>query len=587
MSSSLFRRALLLGVSVFATLTVSAQNISPYYNPFVTTTHTYQTLLSLNNDLYGGTAGTAAANDCSGTPPTFMGQNVIYVSPTGSDFGTGSSSNPLQTGKGANDMVASRQSSNPNGPAGQLVCFLSGTYTPFSITQSGKSYTDLVRFEVVPGMIAKIDVTCGGDPTCSALYGLQIVPPARFGTPGAANYVRYVLASGFYVQGPDELLNANGTDSINPGNGANYYNSTCIQINGNQSGSNYVANQEADHIYIVANTAVGCPGGGIGASFADYVTIDGNTVYDNNWYGVYGGSAIALGYSLDTKPTDTLYLNSSGYTFKNYIVNNTVFNNIQFLQAQAGSGFSPAGSLNDGEGIVIDTNLNSAVKPDLIPGGTIAPYSCYTLISGNQVWGNGSNGIEATYSQNIVISFNTLFNNGVNPSELNRAEIEDYDSLNITVASNLIYTGWDTSFGQGFDGGPNGVTAYYDTYYGGPYYYLGTVHFDNNTALSNENLPLNLLTNYPPEMTNDNGDNKFQFVNNAYAYGYTTSTPPYFAEYATPTDSVYGKGLAVVATSDPYIQNSTRYLSLQYDILGRQKPSTTSTVAVGAFNVAY
>ncbi len=583
--------ALIISISLFATLTVSAQVISPGYEPLP-----YNSLLLLNNNLYGGTQGTAAANDCSNFPTYYNGLLVIYVSQyTGNDYsGAYQLGHPLQSGTSANSKVQ----------PGQLVCFEAGTYQPFTITKSGYAndvtdFSHIVRFEVIPGYIAKIDLlNCPSTTEPCWQYNSEIYNGIQIAPPSPSSSIKYVLVSGFYVQGPDEYLSGISTSYTDAQNNLNeqgapsaYYNAMCIGINGNQPGKSYVAGGEADHIYIVANTLAGCSGGGISALFADYLTIDGNIVYDNNWYNTYGESAISVLDSLDTYPNDPNYPNNSpqGHTYKNYIVNNTVFNNIQFEPAGGNAGNSAQGSINDGEGIVIDTNLNTAADP-CISGQAycaVQPYSGWTLISNNQVWGNGSSGIEATYSQNIDITFNTTFNNGVNQNEPNRGEISDFDSLNINVGSNLTYTsGFDTSFVQGFDGGPKGGTAYYTQYYGAPYNF-GIVHYFDNTALSNFRTPPTFLDAYPPIQSNDNGD-QIIFANNAYAFGGAPQGSPYYGEYATSFDTVYNNGgLALAPTSDPYIQNSTRYMSLPYDILGTARPASGQTVSAGAFVVPY
>jgi hypothetical protein len=359
-------------------------------------------------------------------------------------------------------------------------------------------------------------------------------------------------------------------------------------VAGNQGGSSFVAGGEADHIYIVANTLEGCPGGGALALYSDYVTIDGNIIYDTDWFTVYAGSAISLFSTLNTNPNDAAYPSAYPHTYKNYIVNNTIFNNFQFVANGTGAGAGASGTFSDGEGIIIDTNMNSAAGsafggPTSCPNPDtsqycVAPYSSYTLVSNNQLWGNGSSAIETTFSQNVDITFNTMFNNDLNGPEQGRAEISDYDSLNINVSSNLIYTsGFDSQLQQIYDGVGQGLP-----YISGLYPYLGAVVYDNNTGYSCEGAGLVYPAGYPPTKSNDNAEN-FQFAN---LDTYACSGAANGGEYAPSYDTVYNAGgLTLAPTSDPLIQNSYTYMGLTTDIQGTPRPPN-QLIAAGAFVVA-
>ena len=98
------------------------------------------------------------------------------------------------------------------------------------------------------------------------------------------------------------------------------------------------------HVQIDNNTVSYMPGGGIQSCYADYITIQGNTVYGNANYSLYGESGISV-YASQNSDTST--------AIKNFIIDNTVYNNKEMVIETA------TGNIGDGEGIIIDDNSNS------------------------------------------------------------------------------------------------------------------------------------------------------------------------------------------------------------------------------------
>ncbi len=593
-----FRRCFLLGACLFAAVTASAQKISPTYELLA-----YTSLLS--NAPSGSNAPTGG-NDCS--PPTgnnyrssYANQQVIYVSQGGDDnTGAGTYANPYQSGKKAVSELN-------NSGYGQLVCFETGTYQPFTIYKSGGGLDNMLRFEVIPGETATIDLTCNNqaDTSCNGAppsAGITIQPLSVPGEPPSLR-VSYVLVSGFYVHGPDDYLkpipnifNIVAADPYNP-----YYNAPCIAIIGNQNGAYFVPGQEADHIYIVANTLEGCSGGGISANFSDYLTIDGNTVSNTDYYGAYASSAISVYESVDTYPNDPSF---PSHMYKNYVVNNTVFSNFEYEPVPS------SGKVTDGEGIIIDTNMNSAAGTVFNPAGgdacsypyvgtyCLPPYSGYTLVSNNQIWGNGGAAIQTTLSQNVDITFNSTCNNDINYnnytpySEVGRGEIEIYDSLNINVDSNIISTSaYDVGLMQFYQYIPAA-----DSYLSEHSSLLPLISFNDNTSFDSLSR-VNVYAPSPPaQLTNDNGHTEFLFTGGAYAYAIDQNVGDYAAgessigyaagEYSIDSHTIYQNGgLNLAATTDSTIQNSTLFMGLTTDILGVTRQNLYGIVSAGAFYV--
>jgi hypothetical protein len=139
---------------------------------------------------------------------------------------------------------------------------------------------------------------------------------------------------------------------------------------------------------ILNNTVAYMPGGGIQSMYADYLTIQGNTVHDNANYSPYGESGISVYASQ----------NSDGSTANKILVlNNTVYNNKELVIETA------TGRISDGEGIIIDDNSNSQTDGVQYTGGT--------LVQGNTTYGNGSEGIQVGNSSYVQVIGNNAYGN--------------------------------------------------------------------------------------------------------------------------------------------------------------------------------
>jgi parallel beta-helix repeat protein len=142
------------------------------------------------------------------------------------------------------------------------------------------------------------------------------------------------------------------------------------------------------HTQILNNTVAYMPGGGIQSMYADYLTIQGNTVYGNANYSPYGESGISVYASQ----------NSDGSTAnKIFVLNNTVYNNKELVTEYG------TGAISDGEGIIIDDNSNSQTNHVQYTGGTV--------VQGNTAYGNGSEGIQVGNSGYVTVTGNNAYGN--------------------------------------------------------------------------------------------------------------------------------------------------------------------------------
>ncbi|WP_210519260.1 right-handed parallel beta-helix repeat-containing protein [Hymenobacter terricola] len=141
------------------------------------------------------------------------------------------------------------------------------------------------------------------------------------------------------------------------------------------------------HIRMADNEIFECPGGGMGAARADYITIENNLVYNTAWYTNSGGSGISVlgGWDFDTR-TDI---------YRTIIRNNRCFGNelrVPWFSGGVCKGYT------DGNGIIVDSNRNFG-------------YTGRTLIANNLVGDNGGAGITFFQSDHGDIINNTLYHN--------------------------------------------------------------------------------------------------------------------------------------------------------------------------------
>ncbi len=272
--------------------------------------------------------------------------------------------------------------------AGQVVLAMDGTYTNdtggavLSISSAGTANA-WITYKAYPGAHPVIQ-------TDGIWEGIFFTPTAQ-----------YVEVNGFTVVGDNASLTLAGAQAVESNPAANpKYNGNCIAAQAAKTPP------YPHHLRILNNNVSECPGGGIATIGADYVTISGNTVFDNALYSAYGCSGISTLIDYDSNPSDTTT------PYKMIITNNVVYGNQELIP------WGQVGYISDGEGIIIDSNHNNAYDATV-------PYPAYTgrtLVANNVVYSNGSAAIEVYQSSHVDVVNNSTLDNVLSPTGLSAAQ---------------------------------------------------------------------------------------------------------------------------------------------------------------------
>jgi parallel beta-helix repeat protein len=179
--------------------------------------------------------------------------------------------------------------------------------------------------------------------------------------------------------------------------------------------SYFDSNNRAHHNIVRNCTVSNCGGGGIYTYQADYTTIENNTVFNCGWWSPYGNSGISM------------YQNWNSDEFKgikNFLTGNTTYRNENFIP------FFVAGSITDGNGIIIDDSRNTQNE------STLGVYKAFTYIANNLVFDNGGRGIHVYSSDNVYIVNNTCYKNCQTPA-FKDGEFTAYDASEIYFYNNI------------------------------------------------------------------------------------------------------------------------------------------------------
>jgi hypothetical protein len=338
--------------------------------------------------------------------------HTYYVSGTGNNNNAGTSTATA---------YATLQKAAGKVVAGDFVYVMNGTYT--STAYDG--------FEIATAGTANAWITWQAYPGASPV--IQAVSQ-NFSTVRFINTAAYISFSGFTVNGYNAnitLANAQANQS-NPNNNPQY-NGNCIDVVGTAGTSPY-----PNHINILNNIAGNCAGGGISVKTGDYITISGNTIFNNSWYTAYGSSAISNLNDVDTNAADTTT------PYKMIVTGNTIYGNQEFIPW---IGYTPP-TVTDGEGIIIDTNMNVAVGSTSLPA-----YTGHTLVANNVIYNNGSCGIEVLKSAYVDVVNNSTYGNTVNAAysttlpyyepgrgEMSVQSTSTVPAKNINIVNNIFYS---------------------------------------------------------------------------------------------------------------------------------------------------
>ena len=226
----------------------------------------------------------------------------------------------------------------------------------------------------------------------------------------AGSSINYVKIIGFDIYGPNaDITEAEALERRLDDPRLDYYNGSGIAFWG-----------PSHHIQVRSCQVYDCPGSGIRANQADYVTFADNIVARTCWYSAAGPSAMVIAQA---QPID------QNEDFKIIVERNRVYDNRNFvpiylLNTQPGDYGGPDYSrIVDGRGIYMTRN----------PDYTFGKY----LIRNNITYDNGFGGITFHISQNGRIINNTLYRNGADGGE--RQGITIAKAQNLEVFNNIVY----------------------------------------------------------------------------------------------------------------------------------------------------
>jgi parallel beta-helix repeat protein len=223
----------------------------------------------------------------------------------------------------------------------------------------------------------------------------------------------YITIDGFQIVGNNDAITLEYaiSEQFNTGNPA---------TSGNGIGITREYNNDSNkpHHNVIRNCVISkCGGGGIYGYWADYTTIENNTIFECAWYAPYGNSAISLYQNWNSDSADVV---------RNYIVGNTCYRNENYIP------FIAIGEITDGNGIIIDDGRNTQNN------STQGIYLGKTYIANNLIYDNGGRGIHVYLSDNVVIANNTCYQN-CKSRAIQDGEFTAYSSDNILIVNNIAF----------------------------------------------------------------------------------------------------------------------------------------------------
>jgi hypothetical protein len=310
---------------------------------------------------------------------------TYYISANGLD-----SNNGLSTTSSFKTIQKAANLTNP----GDTVLIMNGVYTEVVIDRSGTA-SKWITYRAYPGHHPKIQL-----------------PKDKWNGILIHNGASYIEVKGLEIVGNranitlDYAINQK-TNTSNP-----LTSGSCISIEGRADKSS----GHPHHIRILNNKVHDCAGGGMGAIEADYVTIEGNEVFNNAWYSPYACSGISLGHNWS-------FDNKTGY--KMFIRKNKTYNNRQYIP------WVQTGTITDGNGIIIDDTRNAH-------NSKLGAYTGRTLVENNITYNNGGSGIHTFSSDRVDIFHNTAYLNNQSP-EIQGGQIFAMESSDVKILSNILY----------------------------------------------------------------------------------------------------------------------------------------------------
>ena len=179
--------------------------------------------------------------------------------------------------------------------------------------------------------------------------------------------------------------------------------------------------ESAAYTLIRNNTVHGSGGSGIQFNYSEFIVIEGNTTFGNAGTNGWHCSGISVYQNRNiTGDTETP-------GFRTIVRDNVSYNNITLAVVE--------GDHTDGNGIIIDDfqSTQTAGFPN---------YTFPTLVENNLAFGNGSKGIQVTWSDFVTVRGNTVAFNNVDDLNLGtwRGELSNQQSSNNTWIDNVAVT---------------------------------------------------------------------------------------------------------------------------------------------------
>ncbi|BBD69223.1 hemolysin-type calcium-binding region [Nostoc commune NIES-4072] len=315
-----------------------------------------------------------------------MAGKTYYVSGTGNDKNDGlKEGSAFRTLQKAGDLVA----------AGDTVYVMNGTYTNIypnilSISDKHGTANAPITFTAYPGHTPVLEAHKNNWNAVS-ITGSSYVVIEGLTMVGARDEITLKYA----LQQKNNLSNP-----ATSGSGINV-----TYIDGDKD-------KHSHHITISNNNISKFPGGGIGTTKVDYITVENNVVSGNGWYSPFGVQGITMLnlWNSDENVTD----------YKVIIRGNTSFDNKQLVPSDA------TGKIQEGHGIMLDRSYIGTES-----------YAGKALIANNLIYNNGGAGIQIFKSKNPVdIVNNTVYQNS---QKILTAEIFINSSKNVHASNNIMY----------------------------------------------------------------------------------------------------------------------------------------------------
>ena len=179
-----------------------------------------------------------------------------------------------------------------------------------------------------------------------------------------------------------------------------------------------ISAKRVHHVEITDNVSHDNKSGGIYVNQSDFLTVEGNVVYNN------ASSAVISGISIHTAQNVSGDTKTSGYRI--IVRDNVAYNNVTKNAAHT-----------DGNGIIIDDFKALQKNAQHLPS-----YKYATLVEGNLTFGNGGSGVSVLYSDYVTVRDNIAWKNNTDLKSTGnwRGELQNTSSSHTKWIDNIAVT---------------------------------------------------------------------------------------------------------------------------------------------------